>query len=43
MIDVDIENFECECGDVLFGMYKILCKDNLGVFDMFKDMVRVFY
>lgn len=41
--DADIENFERECGDVLSGMYKISCKDNSGVFDMFKDMARVLH
>lgn len=41
--DADIESFERECGDVLSGMYKISCKDNSGVFEMFKDMARVLH
>ncbi|XP_033754029.1 ras-related protein Rab-35-like isoform X1 [Pecten maximus] len=39
----DIENFIRECGDVLSGVYSISCKENEGVYDMFKDMARVLH
>lgn len=39
----DIENFERECGNVLSGVYQISCKDNMGIYEMFKDIARVLH
>ena len=41
--ETDIENFLQECGDVLSGVYKISCKDNVGILEMFKDMANVMH
>lgn len=41
--ETDIENFTRECGNVLSGTYKISCKDNEGVTEMFRDMASVLH
>ncbi|KAL5022159.1 hypothetical protein ScPMuIL_001314 [Solemya velum] len=41
--EADIENFIRECGDVLSGVYRISCRDNSGILEMFSDMAHVMH
>lgn len=41
--EADMENFIRECGDVLSGVYRISCRDNSGILEMFSDMAYVMH
>ena len=41
--ETDIENFTRDCGNVLSGNYRVSCKDNTGVQEMFTDMAKVLH
>ncbi|XP_041376484.1 ras-related protein Rab-35-like [Gigantopelta aegis] len=41
--EADLDSFMGECADVLSGVYRVSCRDNVGVDDMFEDMTRVLH
>ncbi|CAL1547872.1 unnamed protein product [Lymnaea stagnalis] len=41
--DADLELFMSQCQDVLSGVYRVSCKDCLGLEDMFRDMAHVLH
>ncbi|XP_055892782.1 uncharacterized protein LOC106072732 isoform X2 [Biomphalaria glabrata] len=41
--DADLEQFMSQCQDVLSGVYRVSCKDCIGLEDMFYDMAKVLH
>lgn len=39
----DLEQFMSQCENVFSGVYRVSCKDNTGLDDMFTDMARVLH
>ncbi|ESO90807.1 hypothetical protein LOTGIDRAFT_122732 [Lottia gigantea] len=38
--EADVDRFTEECDNVLSGVYKVSCRDNIGINEMFKDITE---